>query len=138
MTMTTTEDAWIMAINCQAVTDEGLALKDAPAFLETATGQIFMKDTQKFKLFKMKAGVLTWIPYGWLASPILSPAAEEGIQTGMGSVLNVFNSEIARKFKAWVSTAKFINEACEEKSGKAMWKSRVALWHKFEEKVNRN
>ena len=55
--------------------EQGISPKDAPKFLDTDSGMQYTKDS--VVLVKLMPQEVLWIPYGWLASPLVLDKKED-------------------------------------------------------------
>lgn len=73
-------DFWVMAVCVHELGKLGITMENANEFLETSAGADFLIQPQNARLLKTQPGMIVFVPYGWCAMPLLSPAVKANTQ----------------------------------------------------------
>lgn len=115
----------LMVMPAKLLLNQGIALQDAAAFFETASGTSLMKDV--CRVVEVAGDSIVWVPYGHLAIPLALPRdCDEKLRKFRGDE-QAYNAYMAKQLGFWwVWTAFSAHLASQVEEG--TWRA-IQLWN---------
>jgi hypothetical protein len=140
---------YVVSINAEALLSNGITLKDAPLFFETASGA---KALQTSKIFRLLESDVIYLPAGCIALPIVvrhEKAEAESAKSkkrkkddvpekwALTLCMNFLCGHAMRDLTQEMKTAllKFNEEILDLKESKKTWKARIELMKKVRDET---